>query len=60
MQLNFMKFPLIYAELRLKNFSQVLPSAARQLVLSVDNSLRGAVKDESVMSLRQSRVSVFV
>jgi hypothetical protein len=55
-----MKFPLIYANLRLKNFSDVSPSAARQLVLSVENSLRGAVKDEPVMRLRHPRVSVLV
>jgi len=60
MQLNFMKFPSIYADLRLNNFSQISPSAARQLVLSVKNSLRGTVKVESIMSLRHSRVSVFV
>lgn len=58
MQLNFMKVPLIYADLRLKNFSQFSPSAARQLVLLVENSLGGAVKDESVMSLRHLRVCV--
>jgi len=29
MQPNFMKFPLIYADLRLKNFSQVSPSGPK-------------------------------
>jgi hypothetical protein len=51
---------IIYADLRLKNFSEISPSAARQLVRSVVNSLRGAVNVESVTSLRNPRVSVFV